>query len=476
MNEEIIRRWNERVKPEDTVFFLGDFCFKSGSDRGEGEPVKAQEYIKQLNGNIIFIKGNHDCFSKDTKILTIDGYKSYNEISAGEFIPTVNLEKKIIEYNPILGIKKYNVDTTYSFKTKTCEGIFSNNHKHIVTSYDKRYRRCKWKKISSEDLWQRKSRFYLPTTFKSGNKDYNISDEWLKLAGWIFADGGVGRKYKYITIYQSKKEHIKKIKNICNNLKIPYNLVIRHRKILKIQNKVLKKILPQGEFKFNSVESKKIMEKLKLDDNKFPLFIRFLSDKQIQIFLESVIDGDGSKTKGGSFQIWGTKHSLEILMGHLVTHNIDCNLIKDNRSSYYLCVHIRNKEHFSVRAILANKLSIDKYNDFVWGVEVKNHIIFIETNGKPLITGNSNNSLNSKIKSVVIEMAGLEIFCVHNPDESNNAFKLNLCGHVHDKWKSREDKKFGMKTILINVGVDVWNFYPVSVQEILDEFSKYTVQ
>ena len=30
MNKIIIRRHNERVKPDDTVFFLGDFIFKGG--------------------------------------------------------------------------------------------------------------------------------------------------------------------------------------------------------------------------------------------------------------------------------------------------------------------------------------------------------------------------------------------------------------------------------------------------------------
>ena len=29
MNAEIIRRHNERVKPDDYVFFVGDFCFKN---------------------------------------------------------------------------------------------------------------------------------------------------------------------------------------------------------------------------------------------------------------------------------------------------------------------------------------------------------------------------------------------------------------------------------------------------------------
>jgi calcineurin-like phosphoesterase family protein len=53
MNEELIKRWNERVAPNDIVFFLGDFCFKSSS-------VKAIHFIERLNGNITFIQGNHD--------------------------------------------------------------------------------------------------------------------------------------------------------------------------------------------------------------------------------------------------------------------------------------------------------------------------------------------------------------------------------------------------------------------------------
>jgi len=55
MNESMIRGWNERVKEEDTVFFVGDFVFKSGI-----ACQKADYWIKQLNGNIIFIRGNHD--------------------------------------------------------------------------------------------------------------------------------------------------------------------------------------------------------------------------------------------------------------------------------------------------------------------------------------------------------------------------------------------------------------------------------
>ena len=62
MNTQLISRWNERVKPGDVVFVLGDFCFKNskGGKKGEGTITTAKEYEAKLNGKIIFIKGNHD--------------------------------------------------------------------------------------------------------------------------------------------------------------------------------------------------------------------------------------------------------------------------------------------------------------------------------------------------------------------------------------------------------------------------------
>lgn len=61
MDRILIRNWNERVKPDDLIFELGDFNFKNsaGGKKGEGTMKKAIDYERQLNGKIIHIKGNH---------------------------------------------------------------------------------------------------------------------------------------------------------------------------------------------------------------------------------------------------------------------------------------------------------------------------------------------------------------------------------------------------------------------------------
>lgn len=52
MDEALIERWNERVRPGDTVWHLGDFTL-AGAAEAEG-------YLARLRGRIHLIWGNHD--------------------------------------------------------------------------------------------------------------------------------------------------------------------------------------------------------------------------------------------------------------------------------------------------------------------------------------------------------------------------------------------------------------------------------
>jgi calcineurin-like phosphoesterase family protein len=83
---------------------------------------------------------------------------------------------------------------------------------------------------------------------------------------------------------------------------------------------------------------------------------------------------------------------------------------------------------------------------------------------KVFIRGNHdyNNKLKTKIINLTVDLGEFLANVVHDPNFYNPKYLLNICGHVHTEWKS----KFINENLLINVGVDVWNFYPVNIREI----------
>ena len=52
--KELISKWNSVVSKNDLVYYNGDFC--------DGTLMELCRYLKQLNGQIILIRGNHDIF------------------------------------------------------------------------------------------------------------------------------------------------------------------------------------------------------------------------------------------------------------------------------------------------------------------------------------------------------------------------------------------------------------------------------
>ena len=55
MDEEMVKRWNERVKPTDKIYHLGDVVINR----------KAMSIMRRLNGDKVLIRGNHDIFRDD---------------------------------------------------------------------------------------------------------------------------------------------------------------------------------------------------------------------------------------------------------------------------------------------------------------------------------------------------------------------------------------------------------------------------
>lgn len=55
MHNELIERWNKKVGAEDKVYILGDFSFSKDAS-------EVNDVLKQLNGQKVLVRGNHDYF------------------------------------------------------------------------------------------------------------------------------------------------------------------------------------------------------------------------------------------------------------------------------------------------------------------------------------------------------------------------------------------------------------------------------
>ena len=86
MNEALIKKWNDKVKQDDEVYILGDFCFDNRGDR-------TTAFLKRLNGKKYLIKGNHDAGNANYENL-------FNEVYAG---PLFIAEKVLLSHEPIKG-------------------------------------------------------------------------------------------------------------------------------------------------------------------------------------------------------------------------------------------------------------------------------------------------------------------------------------------------------------------------------------
>jgi len=73
MNNTLINNWNSTISKHDTVYFLGDLAY--------GKNSSTDYWLKRLNGNIIFFRGNHDASDNirfiDSKIVTFESTKFF---------------------------------------------------------------------------------------------------------------------------------------------------------------------------------------------------------------------------------------------------------------------------------------------------------------------------------------------------------------------------------------------------------------
>ena len=130
-DEEIIRRWNEKVPEDGIVFHLGDVAF--------GDPERVDNILERLNGTIYLVIGNHDWRR------VVNNHKWRFEMMTQQINMKIGKRHIILNHYPMLAFSGAwrGEDATYQLfghvhtSPYTDEGLDQQRMKYLFTSqYD----------------------------------------------------------------------------------------------------------------------------------------------------------------------------------------------------------------------------------------------------------------------------------------------------------------------------------------------------
>ncbi len=403
----------------DTAEFIAEMVLKENLsviiDSSTSDTIDEQEFVKrfidkfmdlqliQKKSYLIMVEeADEFCLPIDTEILTIDGWKKYNEIKEGIKVLTLNTKKDKLEYNLIEKVikKSHNgnlvqlkgdVDIRMTPEHRTLIQVEDRNYKN-----SKRKKKNKWKNYEYKLAQDLPTQFRIPVARNFSGKIKKYSDEMIKLFGFLITDGHIQNthkgKYKYVGFTQSHEnyENIVEMKNILNKLGFDYSEYIRTRDTLK------KEGVTTSEFYIKSEYSKKILKIAKNDLNKIPEEMLMMSNRQLRILYDYMMRGDGTKQKyytriskeyrerdsafypglnknlADQFQILCLKIGIRAYVTYAKNNQWRVNVSEKNPN-------INFKKQ--------NKNLIN-YKGIVWCVRTKNGNFIARRNGKPFVTGN----------------------------------------------------------------------------------------
>lgn len=379
--------------PNSRIVFGGDLFNMAGRNT-KSSPFEARLSVNdEMNELVSFfypikdkivgaIGGNHECFDSETEILSEDGWLGYEKITKDTTIYTYNKEKDLIEKEKPKAIQVYNFNGNLNrIIGKNTDLLITDNHRIFYKPGSGIFRMNKFSEIP-----KKRNRLTLICSGQIEQKEYPIKDDELRILAWLLTDGSMIKKQ--IKFYQRESKH-KMITDILDRLGWKYSIYKRDRDIKKVCGKKLKKKCEVScDIRLVSPDNHRLVE-LTNNEKVIPEFIYNLSERQFDLFLQSFIDGDGSRHKSSpetSLMVYGTKKTVEDLQRACFLHGYRTSISEYRKGDYRLNI---TKNRYCHIDDFGRAITSEKYNGIIWDVTTPNDTVIVRRNGKISITGNS---------------------------------------------------------------------------------------
>jgi len=330
---------------------------------------KALEFIEEPN----FYCFNADdvCYSEDTRFLTkLNGWRQLKDIEIGEEILTFNKSKEQVEFQPLLHkiIRPYNGKMIH-FLTEHVDLFVTPEHRVLIRSRNRR--KLKGRGPYNVDPYHEypaisllsNSEIWLPTNYRQEDKqEYPLSDDKIKLAGWIFSEGSYPKNDPRVCISQSEEvnpKYVNEIKYVLQKLGMAYSFSSRlNFKIHAKDSRRIKKWLPQKEFVPRE-------------------WINGFSNRQLELLFMEMYKGDGTKDR----RIFTSYNPRLLEQVQEILIRLGYKSLRKEHVVYF-------EKSKSWEAIRPERRFLEDYHGIVVCPSVKNSFVVLERRGKIAISGN----------------------------------------------------------------------------------------
>ena len=353
--------------------------------RTAGEEFEAtRQFLRELRrlfpkAKIVYKEGNH-CFSKNTEVLTNNGFKLFRDLDDTDLVAQFDDVKNISFAKPLEIIKKnYNGDI-YSIESNYTKQVVTDGHDVVINS-----EKVKAKDVKVSDIKN------IPTSGELNNKEYDISDDMLRFLVWVVCDGCIfttkiiNNTKTRIQFKLSKERKLVRIKELLDNINAPYTFK-------EATKSGLNNLQP---YMFRIYKKEFVNPLLSLLGNKkeFPLWFRKLSKRQVEVVIDEIAVTDGSLSKEGRIS-WVTtnKHDSDLIQEICVCNGIDVNIsMYNNQGGFenglpqYTSRIQKNKKETNLSM---KSIKVENYVDDVFCVSMPLGTVITRIDGKVGFSGN----------------------------------------------------------------------------------------
>lgn len=330
--------------------------------------------VKQCIQSLVFglnTPSRWGCVTEDTEVLTVNGFKKYNELSVGDLIYTWH--DGTLEINDVkhVLVKEYS-GKLQSYIGRGYDQTVTPEH-HVLC---KKFNKNEYVLKDSKDIFDSKTPYSLPVRFKSSSLDASeLTDEQIQLAAMMYADGTIefrkGSVHKVKIFKSSRRFGNELIMSCADALKLKYSIKQKKKGFSECLN----------EYTFYGDAARYIVDLIGSKSNVHERFLNMSYD-QSKLFLNTWMKFDGSVDR---YMIQYDNDDIRDALQHIAiragvcTYVIKCDKRHQKSTNY---VSIRR-----VDTVCPTERTETEYSGIVWCPSVENGTAVFRRNNKVFISG-----------------------------------------------------------------------------------------